>query len=41
MLVLYSETRLFGRISLAHGLYAIAALYLLLVGYELSILASI
>lgn len=41
VLVLLSRFRLFGRIRVAQGLYAILVIYLLLVFYELNMLSSL
>ena len=41
LLVIYSEARLLGKIRTAHSLYAIAGGYLLLIGYELALFASV
>ena len=40
MLVVYSQQRLFGKVRLEHCLYTIAALYMVLVGYELALIAQ-
>ena len=38
LLVLYSEVRLLGKFKTAYSVYAIAAFYMLLIGYELALL---
>lgn len=38
LLVLYSQRRLLGKIRLEHSLYAIAGLYMVLVGYEFTLI---